>query len=215
MAELTAAGWHGKLPTLGDFATRRLDPAFIEVWDAWLSAGLATLRLQPDWLQAYLASPSWRFVLMPGAMPGRMGDQAWAGVLMPSVDRVGRYYPLTLAYPLPAPPSNSAEADSLWRWLTQLDDAAVDALHEDWGLEAFEVELTRIGVPAIPCAAMTEGVDSPAATVMAQASGLWRAGRRDRAYWYAEPVPTQPMLLDSNGLKESGLVAQLMGAHSR
>ena len=59
-----------------------------------------------DWLDGYLASPSWRFLLMPGVMDG----QPWAGVLMPSVDRVGRYYPLTIARPLPALPADAGQA---------------------------------------------------------------------------------------------------------
>ena len=28
-----AAGWYGKLPTLGDFASRRLDNDFVDIWD--------------------------------------------------------------------------------------------------------------------------------------------------------------------------------------
>ena len=31
---------------------------------------------------------------------GVIGDGAWIGALMPSVDRVGRYYPLTVAQPV-------------------------------------------------------------------------------------------------------------------
>jgi type VI secretion system protein ImpM len=95
-------GWHGKLPSLGDFASRRLDAAFIDAWDSWLAAGLLGLRERnpAGWLDAYLASPSWRFLLMPGVLPGAAGAQGWAGVLMPSVDRVGRYFPFTIVQPL-------------------------------------------------------------------------------------------------------------------
>jgi type VI secretion system protein ImpM len=68
-----APGWHGKLPTLGDFASRRLEPAFVEAWDGWLAAGMLALReAEPgSWLDAYLESPSWRFVLMPGVWARR------------------------------------------------------------------------------------------------------------------------------------------------
>ena len=41
---MDAAGWHGKLPSLGDFASRRLEPAFIEAWDGWLAQGMLALR---------------------------------------------------------------------------------------------------------------------------------------------------------------------------
>ena len=99
MPEASATpGWYGKLPTLGDFASRRLDGDFIDPWDRWLGEGLAAQREQlgAGWLDAYLGSPVWRFVLMPGVLPGPAGAAVLAGVLMPSVDKVGRYFPLTL-----------------------------------------------------------------------------------------------------------------------
>ena len=40
---MAAPGWHGKLPTLGDFASRRLEAPFIEAWDGWLAAGMLAL----------------------------------------------------------------------------------------------------------------------------------------------------------------------------
>ena len=45
-----------------------------------------------DWLNVYLVSPLWRFVLAPGVC----GPDAAAGVVMPSIDRVGRYFPLAV-----------------------------------------------------------------------------------------------------------------------
>jgi type VI secretion system protein ImpM len=39
-----------------------------------------------------LTGPVWRFVLSSGVC----GDGAYAGILVPSVDRVGRYFPLTV-----------------------------------------------------------------------------------------------------------------------
>ena len=52
-------GWYGKLPALGDFASRRLTPEWIAQWDAWLAEGLHLLReAAPDsWLDDYLARP--------------------------------------------------------------------------------------------------------------------------------------------------------------
>jgi type VI secretion system protein ImpM len=37
-------GWFGKLPSLGDFASRRLPDAFVSRWDRWLQGGLARAR---------------------------------------------------------------------------------------------------------------------------------------------------------------------------
>src|SRR5664279_3439708 len=88
----TIPGWYGKLPTLGDFASRRLEADFIEPWDLWLGEGLQGQResMGDAWLDAYLQSPPWRFLLMPGVLPGFDAGLIVAGVLMPSVDRVGR-----------------------------------------------------------------------------------------------------------------------------
>ena len=222
MPELAAVGWHGKLPTLGDFATRRLDPAFIEAWDHWLSEGLAAMHLQPDWLDAYLASPSWRFLLMPGVLPGKTGEPAWVGVLMPSVDRVGRYYPLTLAHPLAAVPAASDELDALWRWLAQLDEAARDALHDDWDITAFETKLAQMGVPrasasgvfamlGAPQALPFDAHRRPAVAIPAQAETAWRARTRGRAFWFADSDQAPARLLMSEGLESDGLASRLLG----
>ena len=141
-------GWYGKLPTLGDFASRRLDPAWIAAWDAWLAQGLGTLRADDDaWLDGYLASPAWRFVVMPGAIPGDAGARACAGVLMASVDRVGRYFPLTLMAPLDALPRSTAKLEALLGWLARLEDIAVDAMQDDWSIDRLERELATCTCP--------------------------------------------------------------------
>ena len=216
--DAAAAGWHGKLPTLGDFATRRLDASFVEPWDAWLSEGIATLRTQEKWLDAYLASPSWRFLLMPGVI----GETAWVGVLMPSVDRVGRYYPLTLAHPLAALPRRADDVDTVWTWLLRIDEAAVDALQEDWDIDALEAELRRIGVPPLAAAAPSRATASlhavplqghrhAAAAIAAQAAALGIDSLRGQAWWYAESGLESPVLLRSAGLDRGRLAARLFG----
>ncbi|MCG8100523.1 MAG: type VI secretion system-associated protein TagF, partial [Candidatus Thiodiazotropha taylori] len=87
-------GLYGKIPSLGDFVTRRLPRGFIAPWETWMQEAIANSREQLGdfWLDNYLTSPMWRFALSPGIC----GEQGWAGILMPSVDRVGRYYPFTL-----------------------------------------------------------------------------------------------------------------------
>ena len=144
-----AVGWHGKLPVAGDFVTRRLHSGFVDAWDDWLSSGLAALRERDPahWLQHYLASPAWRFVLTPGFMPSPLHALAWAGVMIPSVDRVGRYYPLTLAVRLSAIPAAPQAQAALWSWLHQLEDLAVDAMQDDWSIEELDAQLLRLGQP--------------------------------------------------------------------
>ena len=238
----TPPGWHGKLPTLGDFASRRMDAGFLATWDTWLAEGLLQLRQQqPEaWLPAYLASPSWRFVLMPGAMPGAAGAQAWAGVLMPSVDRVGRYFPFTLVWPLAAPPGALDQQRALWAWLGRLDDLAADALHDDWALDRLEAELARMalpdllplpavqppGLPATPGAWFDEPLSAGpdiAGHLHHQAQALWQPQAHGLAYWFAGAVAggagggaadgsgaTAPRLRISRGLPASA--GALLGA---
>lgn len=141
-------GWYGKLPSTGDFASRRLSHELIEAWDAWLAQEIGELREQyPDtWLAAYLESPTWRFVIGAGVL-GPCQSEPMAGVLMPSVDRVGRYFPLSIMAPLPSLPSSADEAQALLSWLHALDDVAADALQDDWPIDDLEQALSRQPVP--------------------------------------------------------------------
>jgi type VI secretion system protein ImpM len=148
-------GWYGKLPALGDFASRRLMPEWIAQWDGWLAEGLHGLReAAPDtWLNDYLASPARRFALLPGCMPDGSGEGLRVGVMIPSVDRVGRYFPLVVvSEPLPRPCSG-ADVGALWQWSAQLEDIAVSALHDDWSAEALDAALEQATPPSTAPAA--------------------------------------------------------------
>lgn len=219
------AGWHGKLPTLGDFATRRLDPAFVSAWDDWLSHGLAALQQGPAWPEAYLDSPSWRFLLMPGALPGVPPGQAWAGVLMPSVDRVGRYYPLTIAQRLPALPATAAEVEALWTWLVRIDETAADALHDDWAIDQLEAELQRQPLPPLGTAAAVPlpwqgallqpldlgGRPHAGLLLAAQAATAWHAQAQGLSFWSAHPEQQSARQFAARSLHDAPLLARLFG----
>lgn len=131
-------GFYGKLPARGDFVTRRLSRGFIEPWDAWLQSGLASAsdQLREQWPAPYLEAPLWRFLI--GA--GLCGKEAVAGVVMPSVDSVGRYFPLTLAAPLAdciAPTRTVLDGAS---WYEHVEDLALSALADDADFDAFDRE---------------------------------------------------------------------------
>lgn len=125
-AETRVAGWYGKIPNLGDFASRRLPSRFIVPWDDWLQRALAGSRavLGDNWLNLYLTSPLWRFLLTPGVC----GNAGWAGVLMPSVDRVGRYFPLSIAVELPLLPARESQFAALSAWFDGMERAALASL---------------------------------------------------------------------------------------
>lgn len=143
---IAVSGWYGKLPSLGDFASRRLPPTFIEPWDAWLSQVLdaSRRRLGNDWLNAYLSCPVWRFVLAPGALSPQCG---WAGVMMASLDRVGRHFPLTVVAPVSALPATPAALAGLWGWLSRIERDALDAIEFDHDIDGFDGALERAGLP--------------------------------------------------------------------
>ena len=121
------AGWYGKIPATGDFIARRTPSAFSEAWDRWLQAALAGSRerLAERWRDGFLSMPVWRFVLSPGVLT----QNAWAGIMVPSVDAVGRYFPLAIAASLP-----SASVDlvatlfAAERWFDEIESVALDAI---------------------------------------------------------------------------------------
>src|SRR6476661_610785 len=93
-------GFYGKLPSHGDFLRRRVSDRFVAVWDGWLQECIASSRavLEEQWLDVYLTSPAWRFACAPGVF----GTGAVIGLMVPSVDRVGRYFYLALVAELPS-----------------------------------------------------------------------------------------------------------------
>ncbi len=122
-------GFFGKIPSLGDFVTRDLPREFLDTWDDWLQQSIAGSKtaLGDAWLNTYLTSPIWRFVLLPGVC----GESGWAGILMPSVDKVGRYFPLTFAASLGegAQPFQIVEGAS--DWFSAAESLALSVLQED------------------------------------------------------------------------------------
>ncbi|HHM05130.1 MAG TPA: type VI secretion system-associated protein TagF [Gammaproteobacteria bacterium] len=141
---MSGPGLFGKLPYRGDFIYRELPKSFTTPWDHWLQDGLATARQQlgEAWLEPYLIAPVWRFSLAKGTLDQR----AWLGLLMPSVDKVGRHFPLTLAAPLPSgclPPRALLEFDA---WLGRAEALCLAALEEQLPWEHFLQQIRDLGM---------------------------------------------------------------------
>jgi type VI secretion system protein ImpM len=153
-------GWFGKLPGMGDFASRRLSIGFREAWDFWLQTGLAAQRARhgQNWVARYRESPLWYFALGAGTVDGRI----WMGVLMPSVDGVGRYCPLTLAREF----TLGTDIDDWW---TRAGEAALDALDGDFDAERLEALLAERFAPSAHWPRETELLPPPA-----PCESLWR-----------------------------------------
>jgi type VI secretion system protein ImpM len=119
-------GFYGKLPSHGDFLRRRVSDAFVDGWDAWLRECLASSRtaLGARWLDVYLTSPAWRFVCAAGAC----GPAPVMGLIAPSVDQVGRYFPLTLVSELPEDVSLVSAAAASTRFFEAADRLVIETL---------------------------------------------------------------------------------------
>ena len=164
-----APGWYGKIASLGDFAQRRLPHDVIQRIDAWLSCAMAASRqhLGPQWPDAYLIAPVLRFAWAPGVE----GPQWWFGVLMPSCDNVGRYYPLIVAQPRARPPQDAAALDHLEAWFDHIAQAAASTLDEQTSLAGFEQALRNAPPWPPPQPPPVTFKDAPVARVRRQVAG--------------------------------------------
>jgi type VI secretion system protein ImpM len=175
---------------------------------------------------------------MPGTLERLEPQRALAGVLMPSVDRVGRYFPLTLVADLDPVPPSAAAIEALLGWLHRLEDVALDALQDDWTIDELEESLERVGPapgfdepgasPAL--AALVEALDGEggfvpidvlgsraelAAVLVAALRARSAAARADalaaRTFWLADN-PEQPQLLVCAGLPRGATFGRMFGA---
>lgn len=188
-------GWFGKLPGMGDFAHRRLPEAFRERLDQWLHDGLLRLRERhADWTERYLAGPLWFFVLGDGVA----GARAWLGVLMPSVDGVGRYFPFVVAAECTAAP-NVGDA-AAWTWWRLAAEAALEGLESDLDASRFDATLQRL-LDAQP--GMAEAGAEEGAAVPWPGSG--------QTLWLTDPDVDQGLVMRTAGLPTEGRFDSLFG----
>lgn len=134
-------GLYGKLPAHGDFIHRNLPSHFINAWDAWLQSYMGSIKEQigEDWLDFYLTSPIWRFALSPGVI-----DQySWTGIMLPSVDRVGRYFPFSIAKPLAAH-CNPFDVILQSSWFEALENSALLALAGRCPIDNLAEEINQV-----------------------------------------------------------------------
>lgn len=144
---ILAPGFYGKLPILGDFVSRRLPRDFIDQWDNWLQHSIAISKqeLGEKWQEVYLTSPIWRFALTPGLC----GENGWMGVVMPSVDRVGRYFPFTIAVPIQQQTNNPALFSLTNDWYLELEKVALATLEDELDLHSLEMLLNHISTVSV------------------------------------------------------------------
>ena len=123
-------GVFGKVPQLGDFIRWRMPAYFADPWDAWLQQGLYQLQASHSkhWLQYFLNCPIWHFVLSANVV----GTSPWCGAMMPSVDAVGRYYPITIACRLPLTTNPLSLASCAQVWFQKVEHHLLQLLDDDF-----------------------------------------------------------------------------------
>lgn len=138
-------GLFGKLPAKRDFVATGLPHDLIGLWEKWMEGGLSTsrLRLGAGWQEVFLKAPLWRFWL--GA---DLCGATVAGVFMPSVDGIGRYFPLSVfavaeageAFPPP-------ELDPQDGWFAGAEELLLSALAEGATYEGLLAALATLRPP--------------------------------------------------------------------
>jgi type VI secretion system protein ImpM len=142
-----SAGWYGKIPAAGDFIARRVPPSFSQAWDCWLQGAIAGSRerMAGRWRDAFLSMPVWRFVLSPAML----NTNAWAGIMVPSVDAVGRYFPLAVASALPSASLDLVATLLAARdWFQDIEAIALSAIGR--GADSASIDAAIAGKPFLP-----------------------------------------------------------------
>lgn len=225
MSNSGAVGLYGKLPSHGDFIHRKLPSSFINAWDSWLQGYMNSIREQlgEAWLDLYLTSPIWRFVLSPGTIDHKL----WVGIMLPSVDRVGRYFPFTIARPV-ADDSNPFELIAQSSWFEALEKVSLLALTGRCNLEQLAADIdqphlfvsrSHLSVASAPAerAAIAE-VEEEARDISASfpclLDSIVRVTSPSYSVWATQGSEhVQPCLFYCAGLPRlSGIVALLDGA---
>jgi type VI secretion system protein ImpM len=163
-------GLYGKLFSHGDFLRRRASDAFVEGWDAWLQKCMSTSRatLADRWLDLYLTSPAWRFAFAANVC----GPAPSVGVIVPSVDRVGRYFPLTIVCELPEETPIVAFALDAHAFFTNAEALVLDALAQDEvDFNTFDARVARLS-ETFPASEPGVTLDPTAGAVLAEDSDL-------------------------------------------
>ncbi len=205
------AGYFGKFPELGDFVKKDLPRSFLDPWDLWLQRALYASRehLGDQWLEVYLTSPVWRFALSKGLC----GNASWIGLLMPSVDRVGRYFPLTLALELPSTVDPFRAMYHAADWLDEGSRILLSVLEaKEFDISQFDQEVTKLHVPESlfrEPMAINSNLASEICCLGAEAGDFCDAGLHFSHCWAARQLGNYSLWWDpgSEGIQCSMLLA--------
>lgn len=216
----TGFGAFGKMPSVGDFFRLNTTPAFVQAWDGWIQKSMLDMSqtLGDRWDALYMSSPIWRFCLSAGLA----GPQKIIGVLMPSVDRVGRRFPLTLMAPMHAEGLALLTHFRETELFRQLEDLALAALEDDMTRDKLSEGLSRLPVPPRRSQALVRGMGGSLVLTQGEgmtdilpdlAAGLMAEHYRNPSIWSTE-INGVPRLMVCEGLPTGANVQGLFDLHA-
>ena len=141
-----SAGLFGKLPAKRDFIGMNASRRFLEAWEPWLQAGVAMSKqmLGDAWIETYNRAPIWRFWL--GA---DFCGEAMIGAFMPSVDGVGRSFPLAIFVGEGDASLAPPELEPNDAWFEAAEAVLLDALEPGATLERIAEKVAALPAPAL------------------------------------------------------------------
>lgn len=207
-------GLFGKLPQKRDFVSYGVSHDVLGPLETWLQSAVAASRaeLGTRWEEFYLVAPIWRFWIGPGIL-----GVACTGSVMPSVDRVGRYFPLMAIHVAEAgvqapPPPFAPQSD----WHAQVENRLLSVLDEGSQIVP-ETLLADLPAPSMEASEPADGImlfkggpiwrgkpkSSAAALLTGIVEGDYREAARVRSYWWtAGSEAVGPILHVKDGLPD-------------
>ena len=159
-------GLFGKLSAKRDFVALSVPRDFLNAWEPWMQSCVSASRdsLGETWLESYLTAPIWRFWLGADICGATV-----TGAVMPSLDGVGRYYPLTLLAQAPEarfiPPP---DIDAHDQWFVSAEEFLLSTLDKTATFEALTQALDQLPAPnSSPTDEIPDGLSTLAAGVVA------------------------------------------------
>lgn len=218
-----ACGLFGKLISKRDFIAVNTPKDFLLPWEAWMQGGLSASKntLEGAWLAAYLAGPLWRFWL-----GGDVVGSAVKGVFMPSMDGVGRHYPLTVfaaaeagkAFPAPFEGADTA-------WYEAAEDFLLATIDHPEDYDAVLAKLAELEIGETVTAqtaadvldqhgaqilAAAEDADVLASLVALDAERLRREARGRSYFWTVGGPDFRPTAITASGLPSPHIMSPML-----
>lgn len=210
-------GLFGKYPLKRDFIAFNLPRAVLDPIDRWLQSGIAASREARSnvWKEMFLVQPIWNF---------RLGRQITGtdciGAMMPSVDGVGRYFPLALVAYAPEgqgfPIWSALDIDD---WLKQVRQRLLSALADgdlptpDELVRDMELPPTQpvsSRQPGRPVA-FSIGSDRASLRETVERSDLALAADMQSVWWTEGGAYVGPELLTCQGMPNADMFTHMMG----